>query len=943
MVFQSTCVRCRSTWRFARLTAGATPTCTKCQTALPTPTPIPVALPATPFSLPLPPAAPSSDSELDFRETPAARRERLPARGPSAALVWGSVGVALVVGLAVTVAVVVAGRTPAPVADAPQGPPSAAPAAVAPLPPLVPPAKLTREQVYEKVLPSVAFILGEGKTRQGSFTSCGSGCLIHAGRRLVLTNHHVVEGNDTLVVFFPDFAPTKGLVTDPKNYVDRIRSLGLPGKVVASDPKLDLALIELPRLPKSAEPLTLAATPAATGSSVLSVGASGVNLQDFSGTLWRLSSGDVRGRYERKMEYDNGQQVRAMVLETQKPSNPGDSGGPTVNEDGELVAVVSSGSRVQNAVANDIDLTEVRAFLKAHAAKGGWQWVDTTAAPPAKGPRPSRADRVAALVAALKSQKGAELVATLRQLTAHGPDARAAIPDLIRLLDDPTEAVRSAAKAALEAVGDPGTAEEWAVTAALAGPAPHARRYALALLAGGRPPTREQVTLLITAASAGGEPDDRARALRALGKVATDAKPDVAPLLLALLGDESPAVVEAAEAALVALMPYPAALTETFAASLAAPAPRRRRVAVRALAPLTESARQAGGWFVPCLRDADPEVRVMALEALARWEGDGGRVIAAAPVIGCLNATDPAVRTAAVRAVGRLGLSAAIPHLLPLLGESGSGGLKAPATDALLALEPATAEAADDLFRELFKQAPLASPERTLRKLAASNRPVGEYLPAVAPYLRDRREPVRAAALAVMSAGRAGAEAWAADIAGVIAGSDAEGEAAVACLKNLGKVGATHLAAALRSDTPAATRLRVYAALGELAAVAPPECCDRLVGEAERFPRDGYTIARAVAAFDPAVALPKLREVAYSENAGRKLERKSVYPTEFQIWALETVGLLDVRRLDPPEQAKLRDWLFSKKHYDGDRLCRDAAAKSLAAVERKLAKETQKK
>ena len=44
------------------------------------------------------------------------------------------------------------------------------------------------------------------------------------------------------------------------------------------------------------------------------------------------------------MNFENGQTVEAMFLETQKPVNPGDSGGPTVNDRGELVAVVSSGN-----------------------------------------------------------------------------------------------------------------------------------------------------------------------------------------------------------------------------------------------------------------------------------------------------------------------------------------------------------------------------------------------------------------------------------------------------------------------------------------------------------------------------------------------------------------------------------------------------------------------
>jgi len=733
------------------------------------------------------------------------------------------------------------------------------------------------------------------------------------------------------------------LITDPKQYVDRIKSLGVLGKVVASDPRLDLALIELPRLPKSAEPLSLAATPAATGSSVLSVGASGVDLKDFSGTLWRLSSGDVRGRYEKDMTYGNGQRVRAMVLETQKPINPGDSGGPTANEDGELVGVVSSFKREDNAIMNDIDLTEVRGFLKGYASKNGWQWVDTSAAPPAKGPRPSRADRVASLPAALKTQKGADLVATLRQIAAHGPDARAAIPDLIRLLDDPNAAVQSAARAALEAVGDPGTAEEWAVTSALAGTAPQARRHALTLFAKGRTPTREQIPPLIKAADTGTDVDERVLAVRALGNVPAEAKPSVIPLLMAALDDDSPALAVAADAALTALLPYPKELAATFVESLTAPNPRLRRLAVRSLAPLAESVRQAAGWFVPRHRDADTQVKAQSLDALARWERDAGRTIPAEAVTACLAEKDPSVRIAAVRAIGRLGLSAAIPKLLPLLSEPGPAEFKTLLPDVLLSLESPSPETADELFTALFKQSPLAFPERTLRKLTESRRPLRAHLPAIALCLRDGKEPVRLAALAAMAEAKWDSEKWAGDIAAALGGSDAEVALALKSLTALGKAGAAQLASALRSDLPTTTRERVYIALGELAAVAPADCCEKLIADAEKYPKSADLIARAVASFAPAIPLARLKEIAYSENVGRKLERKSFYPVPYQVWALETVGLLDIQKFEVPEQKKVRDWLFNKKHYDRDPSCQDAAARSLAAVERKMASVPEKK
>ena len=153
------------------------------------------------------------------------------------------------------------------------------------------------------------------------------------------------------------------------------------------------------------------------------------------------------------------------------------------------------------------------------------------------------------------------------------------------------------------------------------------------------------------------------------------------------------------------------------------------------------------------------------------------------------------------------------------------------------------------LTEGVFKQSPLAFPERTLRKLTESKRPLMAHLPAIAPYLRDGKEPVRLAALAAMAEAKLDAETWAGDIAAALGGSDAEVDLALKSLAAIGKTGAAQLASTLRSDLPTTTRERVYIALGELAAVAPADCCERLIADAEKHPKSADLIARAVASF----------------------------------------------------------------------------------------------
>src|SRR5262249_40828826 len=60
-----------------------------------------------------------------------------------------------------------------------------------------------------------------------------------------------------------------------------------------------------------------------------------------------------------------GQLIEASVILTPMPINPGDSGGPVVNDDGELVGGVSGWLTEVRQVSYCIDVKEVRAFVAA--------------------------------------------------------------------------------------------------------------------------------------------------------------------------------------------------------------------------------------------------------------------------------------------------------------------------------------------------------------------------------------------------------------------------------------------------------------------------------------------------------------------------------------------------------------------------------------------------
>src|SRR5262245_9789790 len=104
-------------------------------------------------------------------------------------------------------------------------------------------------EVYKKVLPGTAWVVADGdEFIAGRTFSSGSGVVIDTERRLVVTNYHVVEEREEVLVFFPT-GQGKQLQADPLHYHKNAKKLGLIGTVVLRDPLRDLAIIQLPSLP----------------------------------------------------------------------------------------------------------------------------------------------------------------------------------------------------------------------------------------------------------------------------------------------------------------------------------------------------------------------------------------------------------------------------------------------------------------------------------------------------------------------------------------------------------------------------------------------------------------------------------------------------------------------------------------------------------------------
>jgi S1-C subfamily serine protease len=221
----------------------------------------------------------------------------------------------------------------------------------------------TGARVYQRLLKSTVWVVsphGDGKV------STGSGSLLDQNHRLILTNYHVVADRDRVSVFFPSYQRPPGgkpeIVAERKFYFDLLRKgLGLHGKVLLRDRQRDLAIIQLDAVPEGAVPIRLARDTVTPGQRVHSVGHPGV-----SGGMWLYTPGTVRQVYHKTWKARVGEGILefdAHVIETDSPTNPGDSGGPLANDRGELVGVTQGGTTNAQLLSTFIEVREVRAVL----------------------------------------------------------------------------------------------------------------------------------------------------------------------------------------------------------------------------------------------------------------------------------------------------------------------------------------------------------------------------------------------------------------------------------------------------------------------------------------------------------------------------------------------------------------------------------------------------
>jgi tetratricopeptide (TPR) repeat protein len=212
--------------------------------------------------------------------------------------------------------------------------------------------KLSHKEIYRQTLRSVGKI--SVRLPEGSFS--GTGWVVDQKKRLMITNHHVVGNADAALVQFPKYDRRGKVLSDPRDYASKE---AVRAKVLDSDPRCDLAVLQLETLPRGVGELTLADDSPENTDRLHSIGNPGA-----SAGMWVYTKGAVRTVVRRQIRYEGDQVVNCKVVETTSPINPGDSGGPIVNDRGQLVAVVSGYKTGAQLMSFGIDVTEVKAFLK---------------------------------------------------------------------------------------------------------------------------------------------------------------------------------------------------------------------------------------------------------------------------------------------------------------------------------------------------------------------------------------------------------------------------------------------------------------------------------------------------------------------------------------------------------------------------------------------------
>tara|TARA_B100001250_G_scaffold109083_1_gene92098 strand:+ start:238 stop:1743 length:1506 start_codon:yes stop_codon:yes gene_type:complete len=190
------------------------------------------------------------------------------------------------------------------------------------------PLNYERETISLKVYPRF-YMTSSDLMSNSQFQNMGSGFVI-SGNGLVITNYHIIHGKEKIDVYFPSLKKT------------------FSAKIVVKDKNNDIALLALEKFHISDYftediPFIISNTnDMRLGQEIFTLG---YPLGEFLGNSVKLSTGDVSSLYGIKDD--------PRLIQISNPIQPGNSGGPLLNEKGEIVGVVLSTLNAQYFYENN--------------------------------------------------------------------------------------------------------------------------------------------------------------------------------------------------------------------------------------------------------------------------------------------------------------------------------------------------------------------------------------------------------------------------------------------------------------------------------------------------------------------------------------------------------------------------------------------------------------
>jgi len=241
------------------------------------------------------PAVPAAPKQAEAPRKPAARWRRF---------AWAAAGAALVLLLGLTAWVIGPSQRGMQEENVEAAPPEK---------------RMTAADAYERIRPSVVLVRGlpyDG-TEEVEVTAkenSGTGVVI-IDDGTILTNLHVVHGSKRVKVVFFD-----GFEAD--------------AEVIGVRPEHDLAVLQAKAVPDDLEPATMRSTNGLrVGDEVVAVG--------FPFGIGPSASAGVISGLGREYQSASGARVLTNLIQFDAAVNPGNSGGPLVTVDGEVVGIVT--------------------------------------------------------------------------------------------------------------------------------------------------------------------------------------------------------------------------------------------------------------------------------------------------------------------------------------------------------------------------------------------------------------------------------------------------------------------------------------------------------------------------------------------------------------------------------------------------------------------------